>query len=268
MKKILSLILCGAISFSLFGCSSENAVSNEFVYNNFKNYIANNELPSDYYLQISQTAAESHILTEASKLNKDCAFMQYDVTGTLKCYRGGSYTILAPETYYVPDIKEAQWSDFDYEKMSEKYRNIIHLLCEMNENDEAESENKLIKSIDVSDSEDKDYPLQYSIQFNPDVIDANKLFESGGNFGSVAIKFITDKEKSEYHNISLNVQYDYNDEIFVTAVKFDTPDSPDEKGENGQRPQDIEDIFQEYVDEATASYSDYYDEYLDEYLYQ
>lgn len=263
MKKFLSVLFCTVFCISLCSCSDKRDENKGEVFENFKKYIAENTLDDNYYIQISKTASESHILTEASKLNNDCAFMHYDVNGNLKFYRNGKYTTLSISNLYIPEEKDAQWEDFEYESMAADYREIIAQLCSNTEN--------TIKDIEASDSENKEFPDKYSVQYDTDTIDTKTLFKNGGNFGSISIKFLSDESGKNYKDISLNCQYDYNDEIYVISVKYGDPDSPDEKGENGQRPEDIEEIFQDYVDKLTSAYtsSDYnYEDYLDQYMNQ
>lgn len=267
MKKFFSVILCAVLCVSLCSCTDEREENKSDVFKNFRGYIAENELDDNYYIQISRTASESHILTEASRLNDDCAFMQYDVTGNIKFYRDETYTTISYDHLFIPEEKDAQWTDFEYENMAESYREIISELCSMADSDDADT----VKSIDVSDSDDKEYIGKYSVQFTPENLDTKSLFKSGGNFGSVSIKFLADESGSNFKDISLNCQYDYNGEIFVISVKYGTPDSPDKDGKNGQRPEDIEKIFQQYADNLTAAYqsSDFnYEDYLDEYKNQ
>lgn len=267
MKKFLSVILCTVFCVSLCSCSDEREVNKNEVFENFMEYTSENTLDDNYYIQISKTAAESHILTEASKLDDDCAFMHYDVTGNLKFYRDGKYTTLSISNLYIPEEKDAKWEDFEYEDMAENYREIISELCSKDTDDNTNS----LKSIDVSDSENKEFPVKYSVQYDLETVDTRALFKNGGNFGSLSIKFLSDESGKSFKDISLNCQYDYNDEIYVISVKYGTPNLPDEKGENGQRPEDIEEIFRDYVDKLTAAYqsSDFnYEDYLDKYMNQ
>lgn len=269
MKKIFSVILSAVFCISLCSCSDKREENKNEVFEKFREYISENTLDDNYYIQISKTASESHILTEASKMGDDCAFMHYDVNGNLKFYRNGKYTSLSVSSLYIPEEKDAQWEDFEYESMAVSYREVISELCSK-ENDTADRQN-IIKSISVSDSENKEFPDKYSVQYDPETVDTKSLFKNGGNFGSISIKFLSDESGTNYKDVSLNCQYDYNNEIYVISVKYGTPDSPDEKGENGQRPEDIEEIFQGYVDKLTAAYtsSDFnYEDYLDEYMYQ
>ncbi|MGN1481888.1 hypothetical protein [Porcipelethomonas sp.] len=269
MKKIFavfsSLILC----LSLCSCSDDSA-DKEAVFKDFRNYISETALDDDYYIQISKTASDAQTLTEASRMDEDCAFMQYDFTGALKFYRNDKYTVVSSATFFIPEEKDAQWTDFDYENMAQQYREIIASLCS-EEIVNTESETPIIKSIDISDNDSKEFPEKYSVQFDPSVLDTRTIFKSAGNFGSVSIKFLTDKNHTSFSDVSLNCQYDYNDEIYLVSVIYGTPDEPDEKGENGHRPEDIEDIFQGYLDDLEEAYNstDYnYEDYLDEYMNQ
>ena len=267
MRKIFSVILCTVFCVSLCSCSDKREENKNEVYENFREYIAENTLEENYYIQISKTASESHILTEASKLNDDCAFMHYDVNGNLKFYRDGKYTALSISNLYIPEEKDAKWEDFEYESMAASYREIIAQLC----SNKDDSSKNTVKDINVSDSDNKEFPDKYSVQYDLETVDTRSLFQNGGNFGSLSIKFLSDENGINYKDISLNCQYDYNDEIYVISVKYGTPDSPDEKGENGQRPEDIEEIFQDYVDKLTSAYtsSDFnYEDYLDQYMNQ
>lgn len=267
MKKIFSVILCTVFCVSLCSCSDEREVNKNDVFENFREYISENTLDENYYIQISRTAAEAHILTEASKMDDDCAFLHYDVTGNLKFYRDGKFTSLSISNLYIPEEKDAAWEDYEYEDMSQNYRKIISALCDKKNDNNQNS----VKSVEVSDSDNKDFPNKYSVQYDLKTVDTKSLFKNGGNFGSLSIKFLSDDSGKNFKDISLNCQYDYNDEIYVISVKYGTPNLPDEKGENGQRPEDIEKIFRDYVDKLTAAYqsSDLnYEDYINEYMNQ
>lgn len=269
MKKIFAVFSSMLICLSLCSCSESTEEKNE-VFADFRSFVTDNTLDNDYYIQISKTASDAQTLTEASRMDDDCVFMQFDFTGSLKFYRDGKYTVVSADTFYVPEEKDAQWTDFNYESMSQQYREIIAELCG-DDIVNMESENPVIKSIDVSENDSKEFPKKYSVQYDPSVLDTGTIFKSAGNFGSVSIKFLTDKNNENFSEISVNCQYDYNDEIYLVSVIYGTPDEPDEKGENGHRPEDIEEIFQGYLDDLEEAYNntDYnYEDYLDEYMYQ
>ena len=44
----------------------------------------------NYYIQISKTADSANVLTEASRLGDDCAFMEYDASGSIRYYRNNA----------------------------------------------------------------------------------------------------------------------------------------------------------------------------------
>ena len=160
MKKIFALFTSTLFCLSLCSCS-ENSEDKNKTFEDFRNYISETALEDDYYIQISKTASNAQTLIEASKMNEDCAFMQYDYTGALKFYRDSKYTVVSAETFYVPEEKDAQWSDFNYESMAQQYREIISALCS-DEIVNMESETPVIKSIDISENDSNEFPEKYS----------------------------------------------------------------------------------------------------------
>ena len=266
MKKILAVFSAFILCFSLCSCSE----SDEEKQKNFdlaKNYILNTDFSGDYYVQVSKNSSDAPVLTEASKMDDDCAFMQYDYSGAMKFYRNGKATEISAETFYVPEEKDAAWSDYSYDDMANQYEEIMKTLC-TDEVLNAESEKPVVESISVSETDSK--LKKYSVKYNTSAVDTKSIFKSAGNFGAISIKYTYDENSNSFSSFSINCQYDYNSEITLISVFFGTPDSPDEKGENGHRPEDIEEIFQKYLDDIEKAYnstdSSYdYQEYLDEY---
>lgn len=248
MKKTLSIIMIALICLCLNGCG-ENEIDNNIAFENMKSYINNDFKSENYYIQISKTKAEAHELTEVSKVDDDCAFFTYDVTGALKFFRNNKVTELSPMTYYAEEEKDAKWTDFSYAKTAENYREVLKKLC----NDKSLA----ITEIKTEKSENKDYPYKVSAYIDLEKIDAKTLFGSGGNFGSLSIKFLCTENCEKFEDISLNVQYDYNSEIYVIAAYFGEPNLPDEEGDNGQRPEDIQVIFEDYSKNMQNSFEEY-----------
>lgn len=248
MKKIISIILTAVFCLLLYGCGEDN-FDKTLAFENMSKYFTDNFTSEDYYIQISKTQAESHVLTEVSKLGDDCAFFVYDVTGELKFFRDGKLKNISPETYYTIDEKDADWNDFTYAKTAETYRNVLKKLCS--------SESLAIKEIKAEKNDNKDFPYKISVIIDLDKTDAKTLFGSGGNFGSLSVKFLCSENGENFDDISLNVQYDYNSEIYVIAAYFGEPDLPDENGDNGQRPDDIQEIFEDYSEDMQKSFEQY-----------
>lgn len=253
MKKIISIILISLLCLSLFGCENES-IDKNLAFENMCSYFINDFKNENYYIQISKTQAESHIMTEISALNDDCAFLEYDVTGSLKFFRDGKITTISPATYYTTEEKSADWSSLSYGKKAENYKRVLKGLCQK---DYSDSSVNIIKEIKVEKNENKDFPYKVSVHFNLENVNTKELFENAGNFGSLSIKFLCSEDGKSFDDISLNVQYDYNSEIYVIAAYFGDPNLPDEKGENGQRPDDIQEIFDGYVEDMQKSFEQY-----------
>lgn len=253
MKKILSITLTLLLCLSLSACGNEEINGSE-AFESFRQYLLNDFENENYYIQISKTQAEAHTMTEISKLNDDCAFLVYDATGSLKFFRNGKNIIISSDNYYTTDEKEAKWSDFSYGKTAENYRNALYELCQM---DYSKYSTDIIKEIIVEKNENENFPYKVSIHFDLSVINAQELFGNGGNFGSLSIKFLCSEDGKSFDDISLNIQYDYNSEIYVIAAYYGDPNMPDENGSNGQRPEDIQEIFDGYVDDIQKSLDQY-----------
>ncbi len=252
MKKIKSILLTTVLCLSLSACEKKENFNQTVAFENMKSYYSNEFDSEDYYIQISKTKAEAHIMTEASKHGDDYAFMEYDVSGALKYYRNNKLTTLSPETFYQAEEKDAKWTDFSYENTAQTYKEVLNTLC-------LESDS-IFKEITFEETEDKNYPYKISANINLDNIDEKTLFKSGGNFGSVSIKFLSDESGKNFDEISLYVQYDYNDEIYVVSSKYGEANFPDEKGENGQRPEDIEKEYTKNAEELQSSFEQYLEE--------
>lgn len=233
LKKIVSIFISAVLLVCLCSCKGNNE---DDVYELFKSYISQNGIEEDYYIQISKTANAENTLVEASKMGDDCAFMEYDVSGLLKFYRSGSLTEISALTYFAPDKTDAKWEDFEFASLNEKYRSILNNLLEGDKK----------KTIETSKTEDKEYPESVKIKYDVKELDTKSIFSSGGNFGSVTVKFDTDKTCSKFKNVTVSCQYDYNDIIYIYAVTFGKPADPDENGKDGHRPEDIEKIFENY----------------------
>lgn len=256
MKKITSLITAGIICLSLTACSSNDEFNKNQAYENMRKYYSEDFENEDFYLQISKTKAEAHVMTEASKYGDDCVFLEYDVQGALKYYRNKKLTHLAPETFFQVETSDAQWSDFSYQKTADTYRSVLNTLSS-DEYSSDDSKAYAVKEVTVEETKDKSYPYKVSAHFDTNKINTKELFASGGNFGSISIKFLTDEKGESFDDISIYVQYDYNDEIFVISSKYGEPNLPDEKGDNGQRPEDIEKEYEQNLEELQATYLEY-----------
>lgn len=234
MKKITAFLSAVVLAISLCSCGDED---NSKIYQNFKNFISENGTEDNYYIRISKTADSSNVLTEASKLGNDCAFMEYDISGKIRYYRNHALTVVSAQTYFVPDKSSAEWEDFEFEQLNEKYRAIFEELLE--------SDCKT--TIEKSKIKDGDNLYSVTVKYDLDDLDANSIFSNSGNFGYVNVKFETDKSFSEFSEVSVNCQYDYNSTIYLYSVIFGDPNEPDENGENGQRPEDIKEIYEKYT---------------------
>lgn len=261
MKKIKAILLSVVFCLSLSACSKEE--SDDFnqtaAFENMRNYYSQSFESEDYYLQMSKTKSESHVMTEASKSGDDCVFLEYDVSGALKFFRNDKLSSISPETFYQVDSNDAKWEDFSYEKTAKTYRSVLDNLCKEDFSDIG-NENSLLKELTYEKTEDENFPYKVSALFNLEKLNTKELFGNSGNFGSVSIKFLSDKDGLNFDDISLYVQYDFNDEIYVISVKFGEANLPDEKGENGQRPEDIEKEYNKNLEELQASFEQYLEE--------
>lgn len=241
MKKIISMLTAALLTLSLCACGDDSE-ENEKIYQDFKTYISESGTEEDYYIQISKTADSANTLIEASKLGNDCAFMEYDVSGTLKFYRNNALTVISSSTFYIPDIKDAAWEDFEYEGLNEKYQRILTDLLES----DAE------RAVEKEKTGDKEMPYKVSVKYNPEELDTKSIFSNSGNFGIVNVKFQTDESFEKFSEVSVSCQYDYDGVIYLYSVTFGEPNEPDDEGKNGQRPEDIEKIFTAYKEQIEA----------------
>ncbi len=249
MKKILDVVLVAFLCISLSGCGTES-IDKELAFENMRNYFINDFRCEDYYIQMSQTQDQSHIMTEISAIGDDCAFLEYDYSGALKFFRNDKLTTISPQTYYNTESCDAKWTDFSYNKTAENYRQVLFQLCQ---NDKTNS----VEEIKIEKNENDDFPYKISVYFDLEKINAKELFNSGGNFGSVSIKFLCDENGKNIDDISLNVQYDYNSKIYIISAYYGEPNLPDKDGNNGQRPEDIQEIFEDYSEDMQNSFEEY-----------
>ena len=257
MKKIISIITAAAMLSCMTACGSKTEDFNKTqAYDNMRSSFSEDFNSEDYYLQISKTQAEAHVMTEASKSGDDCVFLEYDVLGALKFFRNNTLTNVSYETFYQPEEKNAKWSDFTYQKTADTYRSVLSVLSG-NDYSNPASEAYAIKEITVEENDNDAFPYKVSAHFDMNKINAGELFNSGGSFGSVSIKFLSDENGESFDDISLYVQYDYNDEIYVISAKYGEPNDPDDEGENGQRPDDIEKEYEKNLEELQASFEQY-----------
>ena len=173
MKKILAVFSAFILCLSLCSCSE----SDEEKQKNFdlaKNYILNTDFSGDYYIQVSKNSSDAPVLTEASKMDDDCAFMQYDYSGAMKFYRNGKATEISAETFYVPEEKDAAWSDYSYDDMANQYEKIMKTIC-TDEVLNAESEKPVVESISVSETDSK--LKKYSVKYNTSAVDTKSIFK-------------------------------------------------------------------------------------------
>lgn len=241
MKKIISMLTAALLTISLCACGDDSE-ENEKIYQDFKTYISENGTEENYYIQISKTADSANTLIEASKFDNDCAFMEYDVSGTLKFYRNNALTVISSSTFYIPDTTDAVWEDFEYEGLNEKYQGILTDLL----NCDAE------RVIEKEKTGDKAMPYKVSVKYNPEELDTKSIFSNSGNFGIVNVKFQTDESFEKFSEVSVSCQYDYDGVIYLYSVTFGEPNEPDDEGKNGQRPEDIEKIFTSYKEQIEA----------------
>lgn len=244
MKKIISMLTAALLTISLCGCGDDSE-ENENIYQNFKTYISENGTEENYYIQISKTADSANTLIEASRIGNDCAFMEYDVSGTLKFYRNNALTVISSSTFYIPDTTDAVWEDFEYEELNEKYQGILTDLLDC----DAE------RTVEKEKTGDKEMPYKVSVKYNPEELDTKSIFSNSGNFGIVSVKFQTDENFEKFSEVSVSCQYDYDGVIYLYSVTFGEPNQPDDEGKNGQRPEDIEKIFNSYKQQIEAMMS-------------
>lgn len=244
MKKIISMLTAALLTISLCGCGDDSE-ENENIYQNFKTYISENGTEENYYIQISKTADSANTLIEASRIGNDCAFMEYDVSGTLKFYRNNALTVISSSTFYIPDTTDAVWEDFEYEELNEKYREILTDLLEC----DAE------RTVEKEKTGDKEMPYKVNVKYNPKELDTKSIFSNSGNFGIVSVKFQTDNNFEKFSEVSVSCQYDYDGVIYLYSVTFGEPNEPDDEGKNGQWPEDIEKIFNSYKQQIEAMMS-------------
>lgn len=242
MKKLISIIISAALTISLCACG-DNDEENEKTYENFKIYVTENGIEEDYYIQISKTADSANTLIEASKFGNDCAFMEYDASGTIRYYRNNSLTLISAETLYMPNTKDAQWENFEFEALNEKYENILSLLLETNTE----------KTIEKSNTGNKKTPYKFDVKFNPEELDTKSIFSNNGDFGIVSIKFETDENFKEFGEVSVSCQYNFDGVIYLYSVTFGEPNAADDTGKNGQRPENIQNIYEVYASQVTAT---------------
>lgn len=244
MKKFILIMLAAILSVSLSSCG-DDIEENEKAYNNFKSYISENGIEQDYYIQISKTADSANVLTEAARLGNDCAFMEYDASGSIRYYRNNALTVISGATFYYPDTKDASWEDFEYESLNNKYRDILLRLIETDGE----------KSIERSNTDDKNMPYKYSVKYNPEELDTKSIFSNSGNFGIVSVKFESDKKLENFSEVTVSCQYDYDGVIYLYSVTFGAPDQPDSDGKNGQRPEDIQKMYESYKNKTVPTNS-------------
>lgn len=248
MKKIKAILLSAVFCLSLSACEEKTNFDEAAAFENMKTGISENIESEDYYIQISRTQSEAHVMTEVSKYGDDCAFLEYDVMGALKFFRNGKLTNISADTFYQADSKDASWEDFSYYKTADTYRNALKTVI---------ADSSAVDEITYEENDSEDFPYKVTVKYNLDKIDVNTLFGSGGNFGFVNIKFLSDESGTSFDEETLHVQYDYNSEIYVISAKYGDIDLPDEKGKNGQRPEDIEKEYNSNAEELQASFEQY-----------
>ncbi|MGN0612529.1 MAG: lipoprotein [Porcipelethomonas sp.] len=253
MKKFISLIIAAAVCLSLCGCGGSDFDEN-LAFANLRQYISESFSSEDFYIQISKTQSEAQTVTEVSKLGEDCAFLEYDVMRKLKYFRNGKLINVSPDTFYQEEITDADWNNFTYQKTAENYYSVLSQLCELDYSNEEDSP---LLNITAEKNESENYPYKVSAHLDLNKINAGELFGSGGNFGSLSIKFVSGEDGSSFDDITLHVQYDYNSEIYVILARFGEPKVPDENDGNGQRPEDIEAVYEEYLENLQTSFEQY-----------
>ncbi len=245
MKKIISVLTAITLSMCLCACEGNKNYSAVDIHQNFKNYIEKNGIEENYYIQISKTADSANVLTEASKTDDDCAFMEYDINGKLRYFRGDSLITISAETYYAPEKTESEWSKFEFDELDEKYRYILNRLLK----------SKVDKETAIVETENKDMPNKVDIKYDTEQLDTKSIFSNSGNFGIVSVKFNANEDYTEFEEVSVSCQYDYDGVIYLYSVTFGEPNEPDSKGKNGQRPEDIEKIYKSYTQEISSEIS-------------
>lgn len=255
MKKIVSVILSFLLCLILTACGEEKP-DGAAAFENMRSFFLNDFKSENYYIQKSKTQAESHVMTEISMLDGDCAFLEYDATGSLKFFRNDEVTTISPETYYIRETKEAEWSGFSDYQLDSIYSGIMNWLCKTDYSESSDN-TSVISEINVEKNDNENFPYKVSVHFDPKKIDTKEAFGNGGNFGSISIKFLCSDDGKNFDDISLNLQYDYNSTIYVAAEYFGEPNLPDKDGNNGQRPEDIQEIFDDYAEDMEKSYEEY-----------
>ena len=254
MKKIISLILSGIICISLCACGEEGFDPKEN-FDKLGDYVTGEYETSNFYMQISKTKADHHSVTEVSKLGDDKAMLTFEAaTGELTFFRNGKLTNVTADSILEPEEKNKNWEKLAVSKTSETYVSALKQLCA--EKFDGKQDRAYIE-ISSEDSKDEKYPYKVTAKYNLDHINAKGLFNSGGNFGSLSIKYLTNENGTEFSDIELHVQYDYDSEIYVIMLRYGDPALPDDKGGEGQRPEDIEKIFNGYYDSMKKSFNDY-----------
>ena len=255
MKKILHILIAAVMGINLcllWGCGEDERPDPEKLAQSMKSYISDSFDNKDCYIQISRTKAAAQTITEVSELGEDKCFLTYDFSGALKFFRNGKFTDVNPTTIYTPNVKDADWDTFSFGKTADNYREVLKKLCADKNGSEY-----AVREVTLTDTENEKLPYKVSVSFDVDKFDCGKLFASGGNFGSLSVKFLTDQDGSTFDNVTLHVQYDYDSEIFVTAAKFGTPKTPDENNGNGERPEDVEEMYNGYLKKMQTSFEEY-----------
>ncbi len=253
MKRIVALLMASVMCAGLCGCGDDMPDGYE-AFRNLQSYVTDRFDSEDYYLQLSHTKAGEQDITEVSKLGDDTVFLTYDAMGTITFFRNGRLINVNAENYYTPEEKDASWEDFSYGKTADKYFGALKELCTSDYDKQVET---AFKDIIVEESGDEQFPYKVSVYCNLDNMNAKALFKSGGNFGSLSVKFHCDKDMENFDDVTLHTQYDYDSEIYVILAKFGEPDFPDNEGQNGQRPDDVEEVYKGYLEDTQRSYQEY-----------
>lgn len=249
MKKIKAILLSAVFCLSLSACGEEKVDFNETsAFEKAKPVLSENLKSDDYYIQISKTKAQAHVMTEVSSFEGNHAFMEYDISGAIKFFKDNTLTNISPETFYQVDTKEMAWEDFSYQKTADTYSAVLYTISQ---------DTDAIKDITFEENDNEKYPFKVTVNYDLKKINANELFGSSGNFGSVSIKFLSDENGENFDEIALHVQYDYNSEIYVISAKYGDINLPDKKGKNGQRPEDIEKEYTQNAEELQSSFEQY-----------
>ncbi len=249
MKKIKAILLSAVLCLSLSACGEEKIDFNETTaFENVKPALSENLKSDDYYIQISKTQSEAHVMTEVSSFEGNYAFMEYDVSGALKFFKDGKLTTMSPSTFYQADTKETTWEDFSYQKTADTYSTVLYTISQ-----DADA----IKEITFEENDSEKYPFKVTVNYDLKKLNANELFGSSGSFNSVSIRFLSDEKGESFDEITLHVQYDYNSEIYVISAKYGDVNLPNKNGKNGQRPEDIEKEYNQNAEELQASFEQY-----------